>query len=54
VEHRVDVLPAAQRDEPGRAIDGVAFARLSPHVDHRGSLTEVVNFGHPFWTEDVV
>ena len=54
MEHRVDVLPGARRDEPGRAIDGVVFARLSPHVDNRGSLTEVVNFGHPFWTEDVV
>ena len=28
--------------------------RLEPHVDHRGSLFEIVNFDHPFWQEPVV
>ena len=50
----VEVLPPAPRDEPGRPIEGVVFARLAPYVDHRGSLTEVVNFDHPFWVDDVV
>src|SRR5205823_14825498 len=36
------------------SIEGVEIARLSPHVDHRGSLVEVVNFAHAFWDEDVV
>ena len=50
----VEVLPPAPRDERGRPIEGVVFARLAPYVDHRGSLTEVVNFDHPFWVDDVV
>ena len=37
-----------------RRIDGVVSARLNPHVDHRGSLFEIVNFDHPFWEEPVV
>ena len=43
-------------DEDGRRrgrIDGVVTARLNPHVDHRGSLYEIVDFDHPFWEEAV-
>src|SRR5207237_9638522 len=32
----------------------LAFARLAPSVDSRCSLTEVVDFDHPFWVDDVV
>jgi hypothetical protein len=32
----------------------VQSARLEPHVDHRGSLFEIVNFDHAFWQEPVV
>lgn len=58
-----DVFPDAERDEPtvdeaGRRIDaeleGVVFELLPSHVDHRGTLTEVVNFSSPFWDEPVV
>jgi dTDP-4-dehydrorhamnose 3,5-epimerase len=50
-------LDAPTVDEDGRKrgrIDGVVSARLNPHVDHRGSLYEIVNFDHPFWEEAVV
>jgi dTDP-4-dehydrorhamnose 3,5-epimerase len=56
------VEPGGTPDEPtvdaeGRrrgGIDGVATEQLSRHVDHRGSLFEIVNFDHPFWQEPVV
>jgi dTDP-4-dehydrorhamnose 3,5-epimerase len=35
-------------------IEGVVYSRVVSHVDHRGSLTEVANFGNPFWDEPVV
>jgi dTDP-4-dehydrorhamnose 3,5-epimerase len=38
----------------GPMIDGVVVERLSPRVDHRGSLTEVIDFGRPFWSEPIV
>lgn len=49
-----EVLPPALRDEPATRIEGVELARATPYVDHRGALTEVVNFDHPFWREEVV
>jgi dTDP-4-dehydrorhamnose 3,5-epimerase len=58
-----DVQPPAQQDAPtvdrdGRLvrapIEGVRFVRLTSHVDHRGSLTEAVNFDNDFWDEPVV
>ena len=58
-----EVLPPAERDVPtvdargqrlSTGIDGVRYVRLTPQVDHRGSLTEVVNFDNPFWDEPVV
>ena len=58
----LEVEPPGTRDVPtvgadgldlGR-IDGVVLARLAPHVDHRGSLVEMVNFDHPFWADEVV
>jgi dTDP-4-dehydrorhamnose 3,5-epimerase len=51
----MDVDPSGTRDRPaGEAIEGVQAARLEPHVDHRGSLFEIVNFEHAFWQEPVV
>lgn len=35
-------------------IEGVVYSRLISHVDHRGSLTEVLNPDDPFWDEPVV
>jgi dTDP-4-dehydrorhamnose 3,5-epimerase len=35
-------------------IEGVVFSRAVSHVDHRGSLTEVINFDDPFWDEPIV
>lgn len=35
-------------------IDGVVLERLQAHVDHRGSLTEVLDTRRPFWSEPVV
>src|SRR4249919_804493 len=49
-----EVLPPALRDAPATRIEGVELARVTPYVDHRGALTEVVNFDHSFWREDVV
>jgi dTDP-4-dehydrorhamnose 3,5-epimerase len=57
------VEPEADKDVPtvdaaGRrlttGIEGVKYVRLTPQVDHRGSLTEVVNFDGDFWDEPVV
>ncbi len=56
------VRPQVSRDKPTVDSDGqlyggiedVEHARLTPHVDHRGSLTEVVNLEHPFWREPIV
>jgi dTDP-4-dehydrorhamnose 3,5-epimerase len=49
---------AATVDSAGRristGIEGVVYSRAITHVDHRGSLTEVVNFDDPFWDEPVV
>jgi len=51
---QLEVSPAAERDVPQGRIDGVELVRVTPYVDHRGALTEVVNFDHPFWREEVV
>lgn len=57
------VEPEVAADEPtvdaaGRrlasGIEGVVYSRTISHVDHRGSLTEVVNFDDPFWDEPIV
>jgi dTDP-4-dehydrorhamnose 3,5-epimerase len=57
------VTPDATADEPtvdtaGRLLDtgieGVVYGRAVSNVDHRGSLTEVVNFDHGFWDEPIV
>ena len=57
------VEPITQADPPsvdagGRrvteGIDGVVYSRVVSHIDHRGSLTEVINFDNPFWDEPVV
>lgn len=49
---------AATVDDTGRrlsaGIEGVRFCRLVSHVDHRGSLTEAVNFDNDFWDEPIV
>ena len=51
----MDVVPSGVRDQPAAGrIEGVQAVRLEPHVDHRGSLFEIVNFDHPFWQEPVV
>jgi dTDP-4-dehydrorhamnose 3,5-epimerase len=51
----MEVVPPGTRDQPpGPRIDGVRSAALERHVDHRGSLFEIVNFEHPFWQEPVV
>jgi len=58
----LEVEPDAPKDAPtvddeGRSvrplIDGVVYERLRAHVDHRGQLTEVVNFDRAFWSEPV-
>lgn len=57
------VGPQVERDAPtvdadGRRLssrlEGVIFSRATSHVDHRGSLTEIVNFSNPFWDEPIV
>jgi dTDP-4-dehydrorhamnose 3,5-epimerase len=57
------VAPEGSADEPtvdadGRrlasGIEGVVYSRAVSHVDHRGSLTEAVNFDDPFWDEPIV
>jgi dTDP-4-dehydrorhamnose 3,5-epimerase len=58
----VQVTPLGTRDAPtvdgdGRrrgGIEGVESVRLEPHLDHRGSLFEIINFDHGFWREPVV
>lgn len=47
----LEVLPEATPDVPQGRIEGVELHRLTPYVDHRGALTEVVNFDHPFWRD---
>jgi dTDP-4-dehydrorhamnose 3,5-epimerase len=54
VDAELGVTPEAERDVPQGRIEGVELFRVTPYVDHRGSLTEVVNFDHPFWREEVV
>jgi dTDP-4-dehydrorhamnose 3,5-epimerase len=58
-----EILPEAPADAPtvdhaGRrlatGIEGVVYSRAVSHVDHRGSLTEVVNFDDAFWDEPIV
>ena len=45
-------------DRAGRpfapGVDGAVVERLTPLVDHRGTLTEVIDFDLPFWSEPVV
>jgi len=45
-------------DRAGRplapAVEGVVVERLTPLVDHRGTLTEVIDFDRPFWSEPIV
>ncbi len=57
------VQPSGTRDgqtvdgegrELATAIEGVELVRLRPHVDHRGSLMEVLNFEMPFWRDHPV
>jgi dTDP-4-dehydrorhamnose 3,5-epimerase len=57
----VDVQP--RKDPPtvdavgrdlGDRIDGVQVARLVPHTDHRGSLTQIMNSISPIWDQPVV
>jgi dTDP-4-dehydrorhamnose 3,5-epimerase len=58
-----EVVPCAEADPPtvnavgaplGTGIEGVMYVRLVPHVDHRGTLTEIINFSNDFWDEPVV
>lgn len=51
------VQDAPSVDEQGRLrgqIDGVLHAPAVVHGDHRGWLSELVNFDHPFWREPIV
>jgi dTDP-4-dehydrorhamnose 3,5-epimerase len=59
----LDVTPEVRKDRPdmgpdGRPISigiaGVELHRTTRHVDHRGSLIELINFEHPFWREPIV
>lgn len=58
----LEVQPHAPADEPTvgpegeqlTMIEGVEIQRLTPLVDHRGSLMEVVNLDWPFWREPIV
>ena len=58
-----DVQPLGEKDAKtvdaaGRRVDidieGVRYVRLVSQIDHRGSLTEAVNFDHDFWEEPIV
>ena len=49
---RAMVLPDGRRIDVG--IEGVVVERLPRHVDHRGSLIELLNFEMPFWYEPIV
>ena len=62
-ELATEVEPIVEPDAPtvdqdGRrlsaGIEGVVYSRAVTHFDHRGSLTEAVNFDDPFWDEPVV
>jgi dTDP-4-dehydrorhamnose 3,5-epimerase len=63
-EQPASILPYAVRDHAtvdaeGRRLDvtieGVVLLRLGPiHVDHRGSLLEVIDAGDPFWRDPIV
>jgi dTDP-4-dehydrorhamnose 3,5-epimerase len=59
----VEVRPEAPKDARHRApdgslldtgIEGVTVERPPRHVDQRGSLFEVINTSHPFWSEPIV
>jgi dTDP-4-dehydrorhamnose 3,5-epimerase len=59
----LEVSPPAERDRPTTRPDGtptdvgilgVVVERLQRHVDHRGSLIELINFDHSFWHEPIV
>ena len=59
----MDVTPDTPRDQPtvdddgellDTGLDGVELARVSPHVDDRGSLIEIYNPSLKFWREPVV
>jgi len=58
-----EVVPVAEGDVPtvnaagarlNTGIDGVVYSRRVAQVDHRGTLTEIVNFADAFWDEPVV
>jgi dTDP-4-dehydrorhamnose 3,5-epimerase len=58
-----EVQPLGDRDDAtvdeggdriATGIEGVRYSRLTPHVDHRGALTEIVNFDNDFWDEPIV
>jgi dTDP-4-dehydrorhamnose 3,5-epimerase len=58
-----EVVPAGEGDiatvdaagkRLSTGIDGVVYVRMVSQVDHRGTLTEIVNFANPFWDEPVV
>lgn len=58
-----EVLPPAERDAPTvdaagqrlkTGIEGVVYVRATPQVDHRGTLTEIINFNNDFWDEPIV
>jgi dTDP-4-dehydrorhamnose 3,5-epimerase len=58
-----EIRPLGERDMPtvdaagqrlGTEIEGVLYARSTPQVDHRWTLTKVVNFDNDFWDEPVV
>lgn len=63
-EPGLSIFPEAARDRPtigteGQRIDvtiaGVEVRRLGPiHVDHRGSLLEVIDTRDPFWRDPIV
>lgn len=40
--------------ELGPPIDGVELVRLTSHVDHRGSLTQLIDARLPFWSDPIV
>ncbi len=58
----LEVLPGGVRDVPTVAVggrrrpqlEGVVSAPAVVQADHRGTLTEIVNFEDPFWEEPVV
>jgi dTDP-4-dehydrorhamnose 3,5-epimerase len=58
-----EVMPHADQDAPTvdaagqrltTGIEGVVYVRATPQVDHRGTLTEVINFDNHFWDEPIV